>query len=147
MKCAPGNCFDCIREGTSYEFAWECKVDVLRKMDEDERWGLAQEVFDTALREFELHGPKLSQRNAEVLGDCLACLYMFGLGNRMVGKGTRPRYITSQQIRQVLPILKRSRKKSMQANGVLSVVLRKNYPFVKCWLRMNREYNGPRNRT
>ena len=57
-------------------------------MDEEERWELAGEVFEVAKREFEKYGMKLPQKDIDVLGDCLACLYMFGLGIRMrKGKG------------------------------------------------------------
>lgn len=148
MKCKPGNCFKCIRENTLYEFAWECSAEILRKMDEEERWELSREVFEKTLEEYETKWPKIPQRDIETLGDCMSCIYMFGLGIRMrEGKGPRPRYITMKQVKQVLPIIVSAGKKSMQANGVRSLMRCRNYKFPECWLCMNREYDGPRNRS
>jgi len=145
MECRQdGDCFKCIHSEAPYDFAYECAIGVLYEMDDEERADLAKDVLETAKSELQEKGPKFLQQHAEALGDCLARLFLFGLGKRRHGSDYRPRYIDAEDITSVLPLLRRATKRSQPAIMTMAVVRRARYPQPKCWMKMTGEYDGPR---
>lgn len=151
MECT-GNCHTCLRDGQTYRLIEWCELDVLSKFykskydlhtkkkivtdqikDESSRVQLndmIRSIFDEVWEQMDQLGNRLPQRNAEVLGDCLASLYLFMI--------TRDRLITREDIRSVLPILRRASKRSIKASTVVYMVTGTGIDKLPiCWLVKN----------
>jgi hypothetical protein len=162
MKCGFDKCFMCIREGTDLSWSYECNDDVLsgfykksfdkhaRKMivgkeikdseSMEELKSLIDEVMTSSRQRFEELGTKMSQREAEVIGDSLARLYIFLM--------IRDRIISMNDLRPLAPVIRRATKRSHPASALAYMLdgIGLKRPFPKCWLNLvsgrSEENNG-----
>lgn len=131
MKCETTTCFYCIRnvlDSGKYDFASECSIDVMCKMDDGELEMLAREVLQAVLDvdTYETNWDELT-----ILGDCLSRVYMHTLtrGRYLVGA-----FLEHENVEEVIRI---AAEKSMTAYGILSMH-ENNTPFPQCWMEKSK---------
>ena len=142
MRCRPADkeglvsrhpCFRCLRTpkySEMYDFIWDCALDVMLKMTNEELNILSQQVL-AAMRDKFDNAP---DDELILLGDCYARVLAHTIKR---GHYLRGSYVKVPGVREIVRI---AADKSMPAWGLWSAMERDDLPIPTCWRSMHRPW-------